>query len=187
MSAQERETLRLTFEQFWAEIKGARLTAGSPSSRQSAAGVSLAQEALRLAGEAADEDLLVEARWMLAYTLTADEKYADALPYWEQALSGYEQRGRHDVATGIRIGFITALTHAGKYREALEVASVAERWLKDHNDHFRYARLCTNIANLYNRLDQHKRSYDYYVAAAEIFEKAGDHCKSVQHQNRRPL
>ena len=49
-----------------------------------------------------------------------------------------------------------------------------EHWLKESGDNEGYARLCTNIANLYQRLDQYQPSCDYYAKALEIFETNGD-------------
>ena len=180
MNTEELAGLRQRFEKFWAEIRGSRLYAGQPRNAQSAAGVSLAREALRLATEAEDDDLLLEARKMMYYSLTADEQYSEAIPYSEQAIAQCEQRGQYGQAARVRIGQIEALSHAGRYSEALEVAGVAEQWLKDQGDKIGYARLCTNVGNLYQRLDQHQRSYDQYMVAASVFEEAGDRPAAAQ-------
>src|SRR4029079_6679332 len=77
-------------------------------------------------------------------------------------------------------GFVTALTHSGNYDRGLEVAAVAEQWLQSNGAKVGYARLCTNIANLYFRLDQHVRTYEYYLKALEVFEATGDRAASAQ-------
>ncbi len=115
MNTEELAGLRQRFEKFWAEIRGSRLYAGQPRNAQSAAGVSLAREALRLATEAEDDDLLLEARKMMYYSLTADEQYSEAIPYSEQAIAQCEQRGQYGQAARVRIGQIEALSHAGRY------------------------------------------------------------------------
>src|SRR2546422_44852 len=155
MNTEELAGLRQRFEKFWAEIRGSRLYAGQPRNAQSAAGVSLAREALRLAAEAEDDDLLLEARKMMYYSLTANEQYSEAIPYSEQAIAQCEQRGQYGQAARVRIGQIEALSHAGRYKEALEVAGVAEQWLKDHGRKVGYARPFTNFGHLYQRLDPH--------------------------------
>ncbi|HTG72877.1 MAG TPA: CHAT domain-containing tetratricopeptide repeat protein [Terriglobia bacterium] len=175
MSGEQRETLRETFERFWAEIRGAQLYAGQPRSTQSSAGVNLAQEALRLATASGDEELLLDAWRMLAYSLSADERWLDAIPYYEKAISGYESRGEHAFAARkLRIGFVSALMLAGRYEDALKAAAIAEHWLKASGDNEGYARLCTNLANLHQRLDQYQASCDYYAKALQVFESAGD-------------
>src|SRR5688572_3583093 len=178
MNAEERAALKQTFEKFWEEIRGAQLYAGQPRNIQSGKGVSLAEEALRLATEAAadeDEELLLEAWRMMAYALSADERWLDAIPYYEKAIGGYEKRGQHAFAARrLRIGFVSALMLAGRYDTALEAAAVAEHWLIESGDQEGYARLCTNIANLHQRLDQYQLSCDYYAKALEIFESRGD-------------
>ena len=172
--------LQQKFGEFWSDIRGSRLYAGQPRNARSAAGVCLAREALRLATEAEDDDLLLDANKMMYYSLTADEQYNEAIPYCRQAISQCEHRGEYGQAARVRIGEVFALSHAGRYDEALEVARLAEQWLKDHGDNIGYARLCTNVAILYFRLDQHKLSYDHYVTAAQIFEEAGDRQAAAQ-------
>src|SRR5688572_7374139 len=175
MKPEERHTLKKAFEKFWDEIRGSQLYAGQPRSTQSGAGVRLAEEALRLAKETAEDDFLLEAWRMMAYSLSADERWLDAIPYYEQAISGYESRGEHAFAARrLRIGFVSALMLAGRYDAALEAAAVAEHWLVKSEDREGYARLCTNIANLHQRLDQYQLSCDYYAKALEVFESAGD-------------
>src|SRR6266571_6387577 len=120
MNTEELAGLKKTFENFWSQIRGARLYAGQPRNSQSAAGVSLAREALRLAAEAGDDNLLLEARKMMYYSLTADEQYNEAIPYCEQAVAQCEQRGEYSQATRVRIGQVVAMSHAGRYDEALE-------------------------------------------------------------------
>jgi CHAT domain-containing protein/tetratricopeptide (TPR) repeat protein len=175
MSGEQSESLRKTFEKFWADIRGSQLYAGQPRSAQSNRGVDLAHEALRLATEAGDEDLVLDAWRMLAYSLSADEKWLEALPYYEKAIAGYENRGEHAFAARrLRIGYISALMFAGRYQAALGAAETAEHWLKQSSDSEGYARLCTNIANLYQRLDQYQPACDYYNKALAIFESVGD-------------
>src|SRR5215831_16436114 len=174
MNADEREELPRRFEKFWSDIRGFHLYAGQPSTSESAAGVSLAREAFRLATEAADPELLLQAQDMLRYSLTANEQYRDALPYYEVVVSGYEARGDHAKAARVRIGYVEALAQSGRYDEALNVAGQAERWLNEQGDTEGYARLCTNVANLYSRLDQHKRSHGYYMDAVRVFQETGN-------------
>ena len=40
--------------------------------------------------------------------------------------------------------------------------------------HSGFARLATNIANLYHRTDDHRQAYRYHLLAVETFEKIGD-------------
>src|SRR5215471_4345138 len=168
------EELRQTFEKFWADIRGFKLYAGQPSNSQSAAAVSIAREAVRLATEAADADLLLQAHDMLRYSLTANEQSLDALPYYELVIAGYEARGNLARASRVRIGYVEALLNTGRYADAFGVARVAEHWLKENGDNEGYARLCTGVANAYSRLGQHQRSSEYYAIAAHVFEDTGD-------------
>jgi CHAT domain-containing protein/tetratricopeptide (TPR) repeat protein len=175
MSGDERSDLRQTFEKLWEEIRGGQLYAGQPRNAQSSTGVALAHEALRLATEANDENLLLEAWRMLAYSLSADEQWVEAMPYYEQAISGYESRGQHAFAARrLRLGYVNALMLTGRYDDALNAARTAEHWLKESGDMEGYAKLCTNLANLHQRLDQYQQSCDYYARALAVFEASGD-------------
>src|ERR1700756_1708705 len=143
------EQLHQTFKKFWSDIRGFNLYAGQPSSPQSKLAVSIAREAVRLATEAANADLLLQAHDMLRYGLTANEECLEALPYYELVIVGYEARGNLARASRVRIGYVEALLNSGRYADAFRVAQVAGQWLKEHGDNDGYARLCTGVANAY--------------------------------------
>jgi CHAT domain-containing protein len=168
------EDLHRTFEKFWSDIRGFNLYAGQPSNWQSQLAVSIARDAVRLATEAANADLLLQAHDMLRYGLTANEQSVEALPYYELVIAGYEARGNLARASRVRIGYVEALLNSGRYADAFSVAQVAEQWLKENGDNEGYARLCTGVANAYSRLGQHQRSSEYYAIAARVFEETGD-------------
>src|SRR5262245_3560419 len=159
MALEDPFPLSQQFEKFWKEIRASNLYAGQPRSRRSAACVSIAREALRLATSANDEMLLLEAWRMLYYTLTANEEYREAIPYCELAITSAEKLNDYRMASRIRLGYIYALMHDGQYKRALEISRQAEELMKAHGDEDGFARLCTNIANIYHRLDQHNLSY----------------------------
>src|SRR5687767_13156076 len=175
MNPEDRLQLQHIFANFWAEIRSSPLYAGQPRNKHSTAAVNLAREALRLATEAGDDDFLFEAEWMLAHSLAANEQDLEAIPYYERVVRSFDAHGSHQ--RGARIphnGYISVLTQAGRYEDALNVARSAERWMKQVNDDVGYARLCTNIGNIYQRLDQYQKSHEYYAASAQIFEAVGD-------------
>ena len=57
---------------------------------------------------------------MMAYTLMADEQYQEAVPFYEQSIQHFEQIGDSNQAARSRIGYVLALTHSGRYQEAIE-------------------------------------------------------------------
>ena len=97
-------SLRETFDGFWKKIRQSQPFAGQPRNESSSSAVALAQEALRLATEDGDADLLLDAWRMLAYSLTANEQYAEAIPWYAQALQQCESTGNGALATKVRIG-----------------------------------------------------------------------------------
>ena len=165
--------LKKTFASIWDEIRGARLAAGQPRSLQSANCVELARACETIAKQRNNEQLLTEAWRMLAYSLNANEQYEEALAFYELAIPRLDQSDPA-LATRTRNGYVFALSHTGKYEQALTVAAAAEHWLKEHHDEVGFARLCTNVADLYARQDEHAEAYRYHQMALEVFERIGD-------------
>jgi len=150
------------------------LYAGQPRNEASAHSVSRAQHALQLAQNSGNDRLMIEAWKMLAYSLTANEQYEDAIPFYKSAVEKLEQMGEHRQAARNRIGYVAALAHVGRLQEALGVASAAEQWFAENDDEQGLARLFTNLGIIHHRLDEHTQGVEYYVKAAKIFEKLGD-------------
>src|SRR5262245_11514560 len=148
------EELHQTFEKMWADIRSFGLYARQPSNWQSQLAVSIAEDAVRLATEAANVDLLLQAHDMLRYALTANEQSLKALPYYEQVIAGYEARGNLARASRVRIGYVEALLHSGCYDDAFRVARIAEKWLKENSDSEGYARLSTGVGYASYRVRQ---------------------------------
>jgi CHAT domain-containing protein/tetratricopeptide (TPR) repeat protein len=175
------EDLEQTFDRIWKEIRGApsgsstsNLYSGQPRSEASSRGVLLAQEALQLGEKSGRDHFVIEAWKMLAYTLNADERYEEAIPHYQRVINKLEEMGENAQAARQKIGFVGALFKAGRYNEALEVAHTAEEWFLRYNDEFGFARLCTNIGNIFHRTDDPMQAYRYHLMAAQTFEKVGD-------------
>jgi len=168
------ETLQQTFDRIWSEIRSANLFAGQPRNEASAQSVSLAWHALQLATDSGNERFMLEAWRMLGYSFLANEQYLEAIPYYKSLVEKLEGIGEHRQAARNRIGWVVALAHAGRRQEALDIASVAEKWFVQNHDEEGRARLFTNLGILHHRLDEHTQGAEYHTTAAEIFEKLGD-------------
>src|SRR6266850_1145009 len=168
------ETLQHTFDRIWEEIRGGNLFAGQPRNDASAHSVSRARHALQLATDSGSDRWMLEAWRMLAYSLTANEQYEEAIPYYKSAIEKLEQMGEDRQAARSRIGYVAALAHVGRLQEALGVAGVAEQWFTKNQDEQGSARLFTNLGIIHHRLDEHTTGVEYYMKAAEIFERMGD-------------
>ena len=163
-----------TLDEIWQQIRDTHLYAGQPRSAESERGVALAKVCFQIAAFSGNERLVVQSCRMLAYGLTANEQYEESLAYHERAIHGLDAEGDASQAARARLGYIAALFHTGRYQEALLVAAVAEDWFRKNNDEVGFARLCNNVANLYDRLDQHAEAYRYHLAHSEIVKKIGD-------------
>src|SRR5947209_6193631 len=172
MAAQEE--LQRTFDRIWNEIREPKLYAGQPRSAASAQSVALSRQALQLAQDAGNERFLLESWKMLAYSLSANEQYAEAIPYYKRIIEQLDRNGDHGLAARQRIGYTAALGQTARYREGIEAAAVATRWFAEHPDEHAQARLFTNVGILYKRCDDYKRATKFYSKAADTFEKLGD-------------
>ena len=132
--SQDRFALGRTFNEIWEQIRKARLYAGQPRSAVSEQGVALAKVCLQIATDLRKEELVTLSCRMLAYSLTADERYDESLPFYNRAIDSLEAAGDHGQAARVRIGYVAALFHVGRHEDALAAASVAEDWFKKNND-----------------------------------------------------
>jgi CHAT domain-containing protein/tetratricopeptide (TPR) repeat protein len=171
--AQDPAALNETFNQVWQQIRNTRLYAGQPRSADSEQSVALAKACLQIATDLKSEQLLGLSWRMLAYSLNANEQYEESLPVYDRAIEALDAEDSGQSAR-VRIGYVSALFHTGQYQKALAVASVAEDWFKKNKDEVGFARLCNNIANLYDRLGEHARACEYRRTHSELIKKIGD-------------
>ena len=172
--SQEPSALEHTLDEIWQQIRDTHLYAGQPRSAESERGVALAKVCFQIAAFSGNERLVVQSCRMLAYGLTANEQYEESLTYHERAIQGLDAEGDASQAARARLGYIAALFHTGRYQEALLVAAVAEDWFRKNNDEVGFARLCNNVANLYDRLNEHAQAFRYHLTHSEIVQKIGD-------------
>jgi tetratricopeptide (TPR) repeat protein len=177
------QELQQEFDHIWGEIRRANLYAGQPRNQASSVSVSRARHALELATSSGREHFLREAWRMLAYSLTANEQYEEAISYYRKFIEKLEEIGEYRQAARNRIGYVAALAHAGRRQEALEVAGIAEEWFVQNHDQEGRARLFTNLGILHRRLDEHPQSLEYYTRAAGIFRELGDRQALAQTYN----
>src|SRR5262249_21335233 len=159
--------LERIFDESWHEIREGRLYAGQPRSTESQRGVALAKMCLQIAEHSANPRLLIEGARMLAYSLTANEQYEESLDYHARAITGLEGEGDAAKAPRARLGYIAALFHTGRYRDALSEAAKAEQWFQSNKDEIGFARLCNNVANLYDRMADYAKGYQYHLTHSE--------------------
>src|SRR5262252_828909 len=128
--SQDPSALHQTFDEIWQQIRQSHLYAGQPRSAESERGVALARVCLQVATYVADDPLTVLAWRMLAYSLTANEQYEESLPYYDRVIHALDAAGDASQAARVRLGYIAALFHTGRYQEALVASAVAEDWFK---------------------------------------------------------
>src|SRR5262245_721095 len=166
------EDLQNLFATIWEKVRP--LYAGQPKSIDAVTGLSLAQAALQLASHRNDPQLLIEARHMMGRSLSANEEFEKAIPFYRQVISALETSGDQKQAARVRLGLIGVLLNADRCPEALEVARAAEEVFESHQDETGLARLHHNMANIYHRTDDHNRAYEHYLKAYKVFQKLKD-------------
>jgi len=162
------------FDTMWSRIRAANLTSGQPRGSESVESASIARLAVTLATSKMDPLLDAEAHRMMAYTLNANEQYEDSIDHYRYALQGFDSAKKFDTAARTRLGFIAALQMTGRYTEAVEVAEHARRLLLAIDDMQGLARLYTNLGNVYYRLDDYARSFQYHEEARAILQRQKD-------------
>jgi CHAT domain-containing protein/tetratricopeptide (TPR) repeat protein len=166
------DELQNLIQAIWERVRP--LYTGQPKSIQSATGLALAQAALQLASRINNQLLLIEAWHLMGRSLSANEDFEKAIPFYRQVISGFEVIGDVKQAARARLALIGVLLNADRYEEAFEVAGVAEGLFVEHHDESGLARLYHNIANIYHRTDDHTRAYQYYLKAYQMFQALSD-------------
>jgi CHAT domain-containing protein/tetratricopeptide (TPR) repeat protein len=166
--------LKRLIDHAWESIKKYNLYAGVPRSQHTERALSLAQQILDIAGTSGDLTLFAEASAMMAYALNANEEYARALPFYTQGLEALERLGEKATAARRRLGLMVVLANLGKCDEAIQVGAEADKWFLSSGDEAGHARLCSNLASVYMRQDEHGLAFRYQSEALEYFKKTGD-------------
>lgn len=166
--------LARAFDEIWSDIRSARHYAGQPRSLQSGRSVRLANIALQLATHSGNENLLLESWRMLTHSLMADEQYEQAIPFYQNRIYKLEEKRAFQHAARARQGYVLALMHAGRYSEALDAGFTAERWFQENRQDLDSAKICTNLGNVFHRLDDHTEAFRRYSIAADIFTKLNE-------------
>src|SRR5262245_6530250 len=166
------EDLHDLFTGIWKTIRP--LYAGQPKSIEAVRGLSLAQAALKVATHAHERTLLIEAWHMMGRSLGANEEFEKAVPFYHQVISSLEEIGDMHQAARLRLALIAVLLNADRYKEAFEVAAIAEELFKENHDAMGLARLHNNVANIHHRMDNHARAYESYLKSYDIFQELGD-------------
>src|SRR6266478_4905968 len=135
--------------QMWARVRQANLYGGRPRNESSEASLAVAREALAAAEDADDPLLQAEAWSMMAYTLNANERYLESIPYYRQAIQAFDNAGEERRAGRARLGFISALSLTGQSREALAAGREAGEIFRRLGDDASLAKLATNLGAVF--------------------------------------
>ncbi len=125
-------------------------------------------------GRVRDPRFLREAWHMMAYALTANEQWVEAITYYRQAIPAFDQEGETQRAARMRLGLISSLSLTGQSQEALAVAAEAEQIFRHGGDNASLAKLATNLGAVYQRLDDYERAVECHFEAAELFNQIGN-------------
>ena len=105
-----------------------------------------ARVGLQLATHSRNDRLLLEAWRMMAHSLMADEQYDEAIPFYRKQIECLEGLPDFQAAARSRLGYVLALTHTGKYSEALDAGLIAQNWFEQNGDEINFARISTTSA-----------------------------------------
>src|ERR1043165_9536490 len=97
-----------TIEELWRRVRRDNLYGGRPRNAVSEESVAAARSALALAQDSGDPGFLREAYYMMAYALTANEQWVEAITYYRQAIPAFHEASETRRAGRMRLGFISA-------------------------------------------------------------------------------
>ena len=100
-------------------------------------------------------------------------KHAEATPLYDEAVNGLRSARLTTEAAIIQKQQVDALTHVGRYAEALRVARVARRVLA-RTDAVQLAQLETNVGNIYYMLDRYNKALEHYDLARKALQSGGN-------------
>jgi CHAT domain-containing protein len=100
-------------------------------------------------------------------------KHAEANPLYDQAVNVLQSARLTTEAAIIQKQQVDALTHVGRYPEALRVARAARRVLA-RTDPVQLAQLETNVGNIYYMLDRYNKALEHYDLARKALQAGGN-------------
>lgn len=99
--------------------------------------------------------------------------HADANDFYERAVKALRKSGLSEEGAIVRKQQVDALTHMGRYRDALRAAQEARRVLAPR-DSIQLAQLEANVGNIYYLLGRYKKALEHYDRAREMLAARGD-------------
>lgn len=105
-------------------------------------------------------------------------KHAEANPLYADAVNVLQSVKLTTEAAIIQKQRVDALTHMGRYGEALRVARAARRVLA-RADSVQLAQLETNVGNIYYMLDRYHKALEHYDLARKALESSGGNSKML--------
>lgn len=98
-------------------------------------------------------------------------EYQKAIELYDEAARIYQRQGRLVDQARSQVGKIGALSHLGRYTEALETGQWISRILEDHAEWHVLAVLTMNLGNVHSRTGDDARSLEMYDRAAALYRQ----------------
>jgi CHAT domain-containing protein len=133
----------------------------------------LAVAAMRVAAFCGGATQALAARGM-AQALHANNRYIEALMYYDTAYAGFSSVHERLEAARTLLGKVDALMYLGRYTEATETALDARAAFVELDDRRRVARMDVNLGNIQHRLDRPREALTRYLEARATLALYGD-------------
>ncbi len=95
--------------------------------------------------------------------------YPEAKRWYEKAIDIFSAHRDADSKARVQKAMIDVLAYLGKYDDAAGIGRKALRYYRRIGADEEYAKVLTNLGNLYHRLDENKKALRYYNRAYEVF------------------
>jgi len=123
------------------------------------------EQLAKLIGDSASSAFAAASRARVHHLLG---RHADANVLYERAVRALRKSRLSEEAAVIRKQQVDALTHIGRYRDALRAARESRRVLASR-DPVELAQLEANVGNIYYLLGRYRKALDHYDRAREVF------------------
>lgn len=100
-------------------------------------------------------------------------EYQQAIKLYDEAAQIYQNQNRLVDQAKSQVGKIGALSHLGRYAEALEIGEWASRILEEHAEWQKLAVLTMNMANVHGRASNDIKSLEMFDRAETFYRQLG--------------
>jgi len=111
-------------------------------------------------------------------------EYKKAVKYYKRGVDVFKRAGNAYGVARLGKGLLEAYSRSGMYQEALETGKNSLRYFQRKKLSIDVAHVCSNLGNVYHRMDNNRMALRYYDKAGKVYPKKGDYFVATVEFNR---